>query len=243
MTSEPQKGARDYVLYVMKRTGFSASKLAKEAGLSTTTLTRTLNDPKHRFTLSNTTLNKIREFSNIDYAPFLSLDLDTVARSIHMLENNDYEYPPPAEFDAPLDAIVVMGEVQAGIWREVQFLDDTFLGTLFLQPTHKPLLGNAIGLIVRGESLNKIAKDADILVVESTTKTGTVPHDGELVIVERKRHQEGLIEVSAKRLRGNGTELWPESTDPRFQEPLVLGEHDDETVQIIGLVHYIVRTP
>jgi lambda repressor-like predicted transcriptional regulator len=60
-----------YIRHVIAETGLSAGGLAKSAGVSASTLTRALNDPNHRFTLSMRTIEKIATFSKINPAPFL----------------------------------------------------------------------------------------------------------------------------------------------------------------------------
>lgn len=59
----------DYVRTVMERTGLSATGLANRAGIASTTLTRAMNDPQHKFQLSLTTLQKIEAATGI---PFLN---------------------------------------------------------------------------------------------------------------------------------------------------------------------------
>lgn len=58
----------DYVRTVMARTGLSATALANRAGIASTTLTRAMNDPHHKFQLSLSTLQKIQAATGI---PFL----------------------------------------------------------------------------------------------------------------------------------------------------------------------------
>jgi transcriptional regulator with XRE-family HTH domain len=60
-----------YIRYVMAQGGLSAARLARMAGVSPSTLTRALNDPNHKFTLSMKTIEKIATFSKINPAPFL----------------------------------------------------------------------------------------------------------------------------------------------------------------------------
>lgn len=59
----------EYLNRVMSELGITASALAERAGVSNTTLTRPLNNPAHKFRLSNTTLEKIRAATGI---PFFS---------------------------------------------------------------------------------------------------------------------------------------------------------------------------
>ena len=61
-----------YVRYVMEVTGLSATALAKKAGMPSTTLTRPLNDPEHKFALSNSTIEKIATATRITLASFLA---------------------------------------------------------------------------------------------------------------------------------------------------------------------------
>lgn len=61
-----------YVRHVMEVTGLSATALAKKAGMPSTTLTRPLNDPEHKFALSSTTIEKIATATRISLASFLN---------------------------------------------------------------------------------------------------------------------------------------------------------------------------
>lgn len=61
-----------YVRHVMEVTGLSATALAKKAGMPSTTLTRPLNDPEHKFALSSSTIEKIATATRITYAAFLA---------------------------------------------------------------------------------------------------------------------------------------------------------------------------
>jgi phage repressor protein C with HTH and peptisase S24 domain len=57
----------NYLRDVLTSTGWTASRLAKEIGVASTTLTRALNSPSHKFNLSLTTLDKIRERTRIPF--------------------------------------------------------------------------------------------------------------------------------------------------------------------------------
>jgi transcriptional regulator with XRE-family HTH domain len=61
-----------YVRYVMERTGLSATALAKKADMPSTTLTRPLNNPEHKFALSSTTIEKIARATGISLSAFLN---------------------------------------------------------------------------------------------------------------------------------------------------------------------------
>lgn len=239
----------DYVRFVMKQTGLTASGLAERAGLSPTTLTRALNSKQHKFAFTVTTLDRIRAATEYDYAPFFTWDTEKSSERLgEHLANPDLaeqSWSPTAWEGATgyiEKAIPVVGEVAAGVWREVPFETFPLYRLSLALVTSRSQTRNAvIGLVVRGESLNRIAKDGDVLIVENSRETGEQPRSGDLVVAERRRDDGGIVEVTAKRFV-NG-QLLPESDDPRYQQPLAIGEHPGETVEVIGVVLFIVRRP
>lgn len=72
MVDAIQKAARDYVLHVCQVLQLTPSVLADRAGLSSTTLTRFLNNPTVTHSLSLKTLSKIATYSNVPLPPPLS---------------------------------------------------------------------------------------------------------------------------------------------------------------------------
>lgn len=80
--------------------------------------------------------------------------------------------------------------------------------------------------------MNKIFEPGEYAHCVSINALNRDPRDGDLVVVERRRS--GLVEATLKRVRNNGQglELWPESTDPRYQAPIALdsGEAGQEIV-------------
>jgi phage repressor protein C with HTH and peptisase S24 domain len=156
----------------------------------------------------------------------------------------------PTDFQ-PVDitmevGLPVLGEVAAGVWLELDPIR-SYDEPLFEVPVpvdRRFPRGAVYGLLVRGTSLNKIADDGDILVCLDRS-AGFAIADDDLVIVERIRTQDGLREVSAKRVRrvnGHKLELWPQSTDPRHQEPLsTTVQGDDDHTRVIARVEWIFK--
>src|SRR5207249_8741620 len=66
-----EAAALAYVRYVLAETDLKPGALAQKAGISASTLTRALNDPKHKFTLSMRTIERIANASGINPASFL----------------------------------------------------------------------------------------------------------------------------------------------------------------------------
>lgn len=140
----------------------------------------------------------------------------------------------------------VVGEVGAGKWYEV---DDA--GQLLdFEREDSPLPADPkyphsaqFDLIVRGTSINRFALDGMRLRCVDIKLAGVDVFDGDLVILQRTRDQGRLIQTTAKRLRRKGPtiELWPDSDDPKWQEPERIDTRkssDHEEASIIALVLY-----
>lgn len=138
---------------------------------------------------------------------------------------------------AAAQGLAVLGEVQAGVWREVEIADE---------PKYTPLpIGNdprysdkaQFALLVRGESMNRIVRDGSYIVCVSWAELGRQPRDNDLVVVERRR--DGLVETTLKRIRLQDQKvvLHPDSDDPRWQTPIILdGGLENDEIAITALV-------
>ncbi len=101
-------------------------------------------------------------------------------------------------------------------------------------------------LIVRGTSINRFAHDGYRLRVVDTQKTGLEVPEGGYAIVRRFRDDGQIVETTAKRLkrRSDGKfELWPDSSDPQWQTPIIMGSDPErEIVEVIAMVLYSYRS-
>ena len=136
----------------------------------------------------------------------------------------------------PVRYLSVVGEVAAGRWLDVSALD--FAPYEEAVPVDHRWPADAVhGYVIRGASLNKRAHDGDIATVVSFEAFGRDIRAGDFVLVERTRQSTHQVELSIKlvgRTPDGRWQLLPYSTDPRHQEPLALGEHEDETVRVLG---------
>lgn len=145
---------------------------------------------------------------------------------------------------AKLSSVKVTGYVKAGIWQDVREGGPSDMEEV-------PSIGGypasmQLAYIVDGESLNRIARNGDVLVCLDLISSGISIRDNDLVVVELKRHDGEFVDRSAKRVRRtrSGFELWPESDHPDFQEPLVLSEyHEDMELVVVAKVLWIIRKP
>ncbi len=100
---------------------------------------------------------------------------------------------------------------------------------------------------VRGDSMDRIAPEGAVVQVADWADLGIEPRHGQVVVVQRVRAQGALRERSIKvvRISGDRIELWPDSTNPRWQTPLVLAldgaDEDDIEVMLAGLVIWVHR--
>lgn len=145
-------------------------------------------------------------------------------------------------------AIRVRGSVGAGAWHQVELPpeDSELDESPFPPDAHYPTRAQ-YDLIVQGNSINRFARDGERLRVVDIDAAGIDVFDDDLVIVLKSRDGGQLVETTAKRIRKRGpiTELWPESDDPRWQEPERLDSRrtkDGEEGRIVALVLYSYNT-
>lgn len=141
----------------------------------------------------------------------------------------------------PVRHVHIRGNVAAGVWIEH---DDATQMTDEL-----PIVGGRWRSLeqcayrVHGPSMD-LARiyDGDYVIAVPYFDARREPANGDVVVVERKRG--GLTERTVKQLAivGNKYELWPRSSDARFQTPVPIDKHgeavedDGTTVEITGLV-------
>lgn len=234
---------RDWIGIRLKELGKTKGALAAHLGVAPARMTE--------FTKGR---RELQSSEIIPFAEFLELSPTKV---LHLLSDpkadlGSVEIGNVSPSERELGKIPIRGEVAAGLWREhddvAQELDEPAeYAPTILAPTYPKDLQFA--LIVRGESLNKIAPDGSTLhCVEYIDGGSWDLADGELVIVQRSKFQGQMIETTAKRVRKKaGWELWPESDHPDFQEPLKVADYqtDDctEEIRILAKVISITRSP
>lgn len=142
--------------------------------------------------------------------------------------------------------LLVRGNVAAGLWLEASVFENEVYdeGPIKGGDDRYPFELQYL-MRIQGESLNKIAQDGDLILCLDHGLAGLEIQSGDLVVVERSRDDGHTIERTAKRIfQQNGKiELRPESNDPRFQDPLVFDEHDEEAteVRVIAKVLWVIK--
>lgn len=159
--------AMDYLHRVLRETGLHPSALAKKCGLSSTTLTRPLNNPAHSFRLSRRTLEAIEGGTGIPFS-------DTAPRRV---ERGDA--PPNGKALVPVydvaasagDGTLVDYEAAA---YGLAFPPDYLKRLTSSGPHHLSIIS------VKGESMEPTLLDDDIVLLD-TSKTN-LSFDGLFVL-------------------------------------------------------------
>jgi SOS-response transcriptional repressor LexA len=138
-------------------------------------------------------------------------------------------------------SIQVIGHVQAGYWTEAFEWqeDERYSVPVPADPELKPY--QLYGAEMRGASMNKWRPEGTVIVFTKQIETGEDMRIGSRYVVERTNGHE--FECTVKTLwQDEQGELWllPESTDPRFQEPIRANGNNGDEVRIIGRVVYSV---
>lgn len=133
--------------------------------------------------------------------------------------------------------VKVLGVVEAGAWREMHE-DEEVKGIIDCDlPEYRHI--DLFAHRVAGNSMNKVFAENGAVIYGSVADLGLQDND---FVVVRRRNTSGLYELTVKQLveAGDGTDaLWPRSTDPKWQTPLVLPPRDEyaqEGIEIIGVV-------
>lgn len=142
-------------------------------------------------------------------------------------------------------AVKVIGKIAAHWWSNVEDMDFSYDDQEEIPSVGGYPIEWQFGLIVDGNCLNKVAQHGERLVCLDIIKSGADILPNDLAIVQLTRHNGQEVMRTAKRVRktAEGYELWPESTDPNHQEPLILNGEENAEIQIIGKVLWIMKRP
>lgn len=127
------------------------------------------------------------------------------------------------------ETLDVVGAVAAGVWREETTWSAEDRYSIEVGPN--PFPGSErFALRMEGNSMDKLIPPGSDLECLRVAYGYVEPQPGDIVIVQRDRHD--LHELTCKRLDHDGQNfvLRAESTRPEFQEPIIIGRPDEEHV-------------
>lgn len=211
---------RRWMTEVLAESGSTPRAWAQSAGVAASTIQRAIK-PDYQFVTSSRTLAKLAAVAGRP-AP-------------EIRKPNDLRYVP--------HYLEVRYRVQAGHWIEVDGGDFVAPegGPYPVAPDPRYASWRQWLEEVVGDSMDrKIPPGAFVHVVDAIDM-GYAAKDGDLVVVERRRGGGLLRERTVKQIviAGERIELWPRSSNPRWQSPLLPTEGaagEDIEVEIVGLV-------
>lgn len=138
--------------------------------------------------------------------------------------------------------VPVRGEAQAGRWTEFEEFDEAAFDPIPSLSGGKFSHLPQFAYKVRGASINKLIPDGQYAICVPYFDARQYAVSGDFIVVERHKGQ--TMERTVKKLTITETtfELWPFSTDPRFDQPISITkngnytEDDGTTVIFVGLV-------
>ena len=139
-----------------------------------------------------------------------------------------------------IEPVFIKGEVAGGVWAEPT-LEFTPVPTDVARDTKWPAEA-VYALRVRGNSINRQARDGDLVLCLDVWAAPRKYRNGDWVIVERKRG--GLIETTIKRVAHAYNGEWmlePDSDDKAFQDLIPLEGGEEDTIQVRAFVLDFIR--
>lgn len=133
----------------------------------------------------------------------------------------------------------VVGEVAAGVWLDTE-ADEFEEEEVELPEDPRFASHEQFVLRVRGTSINKKAPNGALVRCLRLYAAPREPADGDWVVARRQRGRTFETTVKEFRLGQAGPQLWPSSTDPKWQEPVPLMHETDGddsiSVEVIAFV-------
>jgi SOS-response transcriptional repressor LexA len=216
---------KQWVLQAMRAKKLSMSDLSRQLGIPVDGISKFLKDKR------GLTASEMREIERIT---------GVVAPAIN--ENLNETKLTSAAVARKLERIRVVGEVAGGVWKEMNHLD--FPEYELDYPLNPRWPADAIkALRVVGESINRQARDGDHVVCLDMWSFPRDLKSGDWVVVHRQRGE--IVETTVKKLVGEPGSwmLHPDSTDPRFQEPIPMNGADGigDEVRVVAVVLDFIR--
>jgi SOS-response transcriptional repressor LexA len=143
-------------------------------------------------------------------------------------------------------ALPLAGVVAAGVWTEVTS-DTVDLQQSPVPPDPRYPPSSQYAYEVRGNSVDRIARAGDFLIVVDREKTGLSVRPGDIVILTREK--DGLQEVTARRFQKGDTDclLTFDSTDKRYNDAVLqlrsLRDQQDAPPAVLGGIAIGVYRP
>lgn len=203
-------------------TGWTISRIAREAGLQPTTLTRYVNDPGHKSELSSRTLEKLRSRFGFGPGETPQPQLRPPARQDRAAEQRAgfFGAPIPPPRDVPVYAITAEAgfALEDGEASEALVLEGVYSGQMVTRPASLEGQAGLFAFFVPGHSMDPRFRMGELAIVDPNRP----PRLGDDVLVTVGRLEDGRRSVLLKTLVGvdaAGIELEEYQPRRRFRVP------------------------
>jgi transcriptional regulator with XRE-family HTH domain len=177
---------------------------------------------------ANVGVDFVRDIRRRDHSP----KVDKLSRLAKVLEvpaaylsEAITEAPTTAGAPFAMTTILVRGAVQAGIWNEAtEWPADEWSAVTVPSDLRYPGI-DRFGLLVCGNSMDRLYPAGTVVIGVRFSDLAREPKPGERVVVMRRSRLTGEYEATLKEyeIDAQGRHiLWPRSSDPEFQAPIVL---------------------
>ncbi|KAA0576703.1 hypothetical protein [Azospirillum sp. Sh1] len=223
---------RRWIKYVCYLTNIAPTKLAKGAGIASSTINKFLYDQNYKFIPSSNTLEKIRKFVNSEFRASSIDDLiayttvkDPISRydekdtscDVKDVEGPSHSWAVPHMFWP----VMIRGHIGHYSDDDRMLFDNSKVYWISVPPSPSyPGIGR-YGLEVKDNSMNLVYKKGSIIVcVAGYDIEGTIADikDGTRVIVEYGKSGQVKTRTIGEIVRDEGGEIWlvPRSSDPKY---------------------------
>lgn len=171
----------------------------------------------------------------------------------------EWKGPSPSSTVVPLPGLAfrrveVIGAVQAGVFTEAMEwdYDRRYFVSFPENDGYDPDLPR-YGLEVKGESMNKTFPAGSVVCVINFYDLNRPPETGDYVVIQRRATCVPGAEATVKALQimdDGSWRLWPQSTEPEFQQPLIIPPNNSDSqdtaeapeIEVKGLVVGLLKT-
>lgn len=215
---------RTWMKQVLTDSGMSVVEWSAKSGVAKSTIHRALK-PDYEFVTSSRTLAKLANVANT--TPPQLTNGSGGASATRTVQPT---------------FLPVRYKAQAGQWFEVDELAQTYAAQYPVAPDPRYASFPQWLEEVVGDSVDLKIPEGGFAHVVDAIQLGYAPRDGDYVVVERKRAGGQLRERTIKQVAidAGRVQLWPRSTNPRWQSPLDLtagaAPGEDIEVAVVGLV-------
>lgn len=245
-----------YVRFVLEQMHISPHALATGAGIAPSTLSRALNDPKHKFSLSGKTIEKIAEFSGINPGAFLEAQDVAQLSTEHMFRPDVFNkekwgeqgWSPASEQDQAGPRVTMFaGVIESGKWKEPTVLDWTYYPPVLYR--HSSYASrDCFACYVKGDSADLFAQDGDTLYCIRLEASGRTNHRvRHVVVVQTERRDQFMIELSCRIIdpkAGGGWVMHGASKSKEYHKPVFIQDLTAaKSMKILGIVDCVLRYP